>query len=274
MILGNSKQTDLVSQVITIRDSVIKDLNYEFFDDIFVTTNVQASVPFSLVLESLTFENINFVRGGNLMLLGHQQDDFAEINHCVFNNITNAGISVVSYLTGIADTSKTKVKMTNVTTNTFQADTTRFLVLGDGAQVEMHDSTMRTISSERTGAVVFAGPSRASMEIFNSDFFNNTALIGGVFSAHSESYISCTNCNIYNNHAVSNGVIIVEENGYFMFSDSHIYSNFASQRPIGEVFSTFLTSTISNCTIERNLALDVDNMKALIANQGKSLSKL
>lgn len=246
MILSNSKQTDLVSQVITIRDSVFKDLSYEFFDDVFVTTNVQATVPFSLVFEFLTFENIKFIRGGNLMLLGHQQDDFAEINSCVFKDIINGGITVTSYLPGIVGVSKTKVRMTNLTTDTIQADTTRFIVLGGGAQVEMYDSTMSTISSERTGAVVFAGPSRASIEIYNTDFFNNTALIGGVFSAHSESFISCFNCNIYNNHAVTDGVITVEENGFFMFKDSHIYSNFASQRPIGEVFSTFLTSTISN----------------------------
>ncbi|CAI2371351.1 unnamed protein product [Moneuplotes crassus] len=266
-IIGNSKQIGIENQNITIKNSVIANLNYEFFGDLFVTDNVQATIPFRIAFEYVTFSNIQFQRGGNLMKLGHQHEDFLEINHCVFNNIYNAGIDVSAYFSGLAETKKTKVKLLNVTTNTFQANSRRFLILGEGAQVEVHNSTFRGISSVRTGAVIYAGPRKASIECFTTSFYNNTALDGGVFSSTSESYVKCTNCTIYNNHAVSNAVVKVEENGYFIFENSRIFSNFASKRPIGEIFSTSFESTISNCTIEGNIVLSISKMKTLLSTQ-------
>ena len=190
--MANSKQYSIESQRVTIKDSVIKNLNYPFFDDLIVFYNIKASVPYKIILENITFEGIKFERGGNLMKLSHQQDDFLEINHCTFNNITNGGINVVSFFSSLAATLKTKVKMFNITTNRFEAQDTRFILLGEGAHVEVYNSTLKTISSLRIGGVVYAGSKQAVVKIYDSTFLNNTALEGGVFSSESESYIMCT----------------------------------------------------------------------------------
>ena len=109
---------------------------------------------------------------------------------------------------------------------------------------------------------------KAVVEIYDSRFYNNTALEGGVFSSESESYFKCTRWDITNNIAIKNAVLKWNENGYFLFIESHIYNNYANVKPFGEIFSSQIDSTIANCSIHDNYVQLREEIRATIMQQG------
>ena len=58
------------------------------------------------------------------------------------------------------------------------------------------------------------------------------------------------------------------ENGYFILIDSQIHQNFANERPFGEIFSSQIDSTISNCYIHDNLVQQREEIRNTIMQQG------
>jgi len=64
-------------------------------------------------------------------------------------------------------------------------------------------------------------------------------------------------------------VIKSNDEGYFSFIDSNIHDNYAFENSFGEVFSSHISSTISNSSIERNILKEKDEIINQILTQGK-----
>ena len=174
---------------VTFSDFSLQNLEYPYQDDLITFLNIKSDKEINIILERFTFNNISFERGGNLFSFQHQQNEYLEIRDSTFTNIFNGGISIHSYSNLEADVLKTKVKMVNITTELINAYDTRFISLGEGAVLEILNSTLSTISSQRPGSVLFGGYRQTIASIFDSTFSNNTSTDGGVFSSESESQI-------------------------------------------------------------------------------------
>ena len=268
-ILSNALQFNIESQIFKISNSSFKNMDFNSNEDLIMFESIRSETPYLITLEYLNFENISFKRNGNLLLLRNQQNDFLEINHSSFKNITNGGITVKSFNTLVSTTFKTKVKFNNITTNSINAQDTRFITLEEGAKVEVYNSTFETISSLRVGAVFYLGYRQAEASIYDCTFRNNTAYEGAVFNTNFESNLNCIRCQIYENIAPENWVIKWDENGQFNFVESNIYNNYAYKGPVAEIFSTQLTSNITNCTISNNLILSKEEIMTKVKGLGK-----
>lgn len=190
MTVSNSNQNQSTSQLITFSDVEIKNLNYPYQDDLIVFHSILSEAEMNITLERFILENITFERGGNLIKFGHQHNQYIEMKHSTFTDIVFGGITQESFFNQMVANFKTRLRMTNITTNSVNALDTRFISLGEGAILEILNSSLSTISSLRPGSAIYAGDKQTSALISDTTFTNNTSTNGGVFNSESESHIS------------------------------------------------------------------------------------
>lgn len=154
--LSNTLQSKDISQYFKFKNVVYKDSSFQYSDSLISTLNLKSNSVFSLTFSDLKFQNITFARNGNLLLLSHQVAEQLEINNAVFSGIKFAGISIEAFDKNEIE-KKTKVKMTNVTAYEVDGYFRSFLVLNEGAELEMRDSRFYYVSNLESGAVLYGG---------------------------------------------------------------------------------------------------------------------
>jgi hypothetical protein len=216
--VSSAQQTNLVDQIMTLTNITYKNAYLYYSDDLIEFELIIPINTYQITINELTMQNITFERGGNLMYIQHQTNEQLILTNSVFQTITNAGILVDSFDQQQTDR-PTKILMTNITVDDFDGQSSRFISANQGTILEVHDSTFTHITSLRSGAVLFAGKTQTTSELFNCTFINNTAVSGSVFNPQSESVIKCTDCVFQNNFAVIGGVIYSDDEGYFEFEN-------------------------------------------------------
>lgn len=191
--MGTSSASRSVAIDFTMTDASITNLHFPFSDDIIVTSNIISDAVIHMTFDNMIFQNITFDRGGNLIRFGHQQDQALLLTNSMFSDIVNVGIKLEAYNNNFASTHRTKVSMDNITATQIDAQDTWFISLFEGVDIDITDSSFSQISSLRTGSVIFAGNQKATVNIVDSSFVNNTAIEGGVMNVESKSKIVCNN---------------------------------------------------------------------------------
>jgi hypothetical protein len=187
--MRTSQVANTVGIQLTMSDVTVQNLNYPFNDDIIVFSNILSDAPIQITLDTMNFDNIIFERGGNLMVLRGQQDQNLEITNSQFTNIQNAGITLQAF-DATETTKRTNVLMDNITATQINAQDTWFISVYEGADLQIQNSVFNKISNLRTGAVIYAGYQRATVQISDSTFVNNTSIEGAVMNAESSSKIT------------------------------------------------------------------------------------
>jgi hypothetical protein len=192
-IIGTSSVSSSVAIEFTMTDVSVTNLNFPFKDDIIVTSNIVSDALIDMTFDNMVFQNVSFDRGGDLILFSHQQNQALQITNSHFSDIVNAGIKLTAFNNKLANTNRTKVSMDNITASQIDAQTTWFISVFEGADIEISNSSFNKISSRRTGSVIYAGYKKATVTITDSTFVNNTAIEGGVMNVQSSSKIVCNN---------------------------------------------------------------------------------
>jgi hypothetical protein len=187
--MRTSEVASTVGIQLTMSDVTVQNLNYPFDDDIIVFSNILSDALIQITLDNMNFDNIIFERGGNLMVLRNQQDQNLEITNSQFSNIQNAGITLQAF-DATETTKRTNVLMDNITATQVNAQDTWFISAYEGADLKIQNSIFNKISNLRTGAVIYAGYQRATVQISDSTFVNNTSIEGAVMNAESSSKIT------------------------------------------------------------------------------------
>jgi hypothetical protein len=263
--IDNIYQSNTINSTIVVTNLLYQNTFFEFATNLIVTERVKSQNSFSAVFSNITFINLDFDKGGNLMLLQHQSPDQFEFTNVTFSNLTFSGISVEMFDKQAED--QVKVKFSNMKASQIDAKFRSFIQLNTGVDLEISDSEFYNIGNLRTGAVLFAGSQKTVTNIYNSKFFNITAIEGAVFAAEEQSVIKCYNCSFTNNFAIGSGAFKANRDGYFHVYDSVITGNKALYAAVSEVFSTQFMSIISNSTISTNFALSKSEIESDILTQ-------
>jgi hypothetical protein len=265
--IDNTYQSKTISQKIAVSNVLYQDSYFEFSNDLLVTQNVKSLNVFEVQFSNITFKNLNFDKGGNLMLLQHQSPNKFLFSDLTITNVTYGGISIQMSDKQVSD--QVLVKFINFVASKIDAKFRSFIQLNTGANLEVHNSEFFNIGNLRTGAVLNAGNQKAVASFHNCNFYNNTAIEAAVFVAEEESLIEWYNWQFYNNFAIGSGVFKTDRDGYYYIYDSTITNNKALYAAVSEVFSSQFMGKINNSTINNNFALTKSVIQTQILTQSK-----
>ena len=257
--VSNKDQSDSITQNMTITDVTVSDCYLEFNDDFINFDQVQSKSVLNINMARLHFENITYIRNGNLMNFKHQTNEPMIINDTSIYNVTFGGINIEASDFDSNNT-QSKVKFYNITTNYNNGEDRSLIQILDRGEVEIYNSSFVQTTNVISGPVIKAGYQQAVVSIYDSFFTNNTSDQGSVFISESQSGIKLYNCNITNNFAIGSGVIKVDRDGYFEFYGWNIYQNYAFYASVTEIYSTQIESIIDSSTITQNLVLNKDEI--------------
>lgn len=190
--ISRSVVSTSLDQYITIRNVLIKNCEYEFSMNLVEFGQIQPNGVFHITIDNITFQDITFIRGGNLILFKHQTKERLTIQNSSFQNIYYGSISVESY-DQTENSESTKIELSNITAHNIDAMFLSFIQLYQGSDVLINSSNFTHISNTISGAVLTAGYQKTTTSIYNSNFSNNTSVEGGVFMVQSESTIKIYN---------------------------------------------------------------------------------
>ena len=146
----------------------------------------------TVVFDNLTFTNIDFELGGNLIKFSHLLLNSFQLTDSSFSNITGGRIHIESYTADIGELT-TKVLMVNIHADTINSEYGSFIILKTGADLTIVDSEFTNMNSYEQGSVIFAGTELTTTIIQNTVFENNTAVTGGVIYVEQRSSVECSN---------------------------------------------------------------------------------
>jgi hypothetical protein len=255
-------------QFINIDGLTVKNCEIAFNLDLILIGQIQTTNSFQITINNLNFDNISFVRGGNLIYFQHQTPQRLVMSNSQFTNIENGGITAKAFETKEFQTI-CKIKFDNVTVNKVDPQVVSFIQLNEDIDFEIYNSKFSLISNTISGAVLQVSSRGTVASIYNSNFSNNTSVEGAVFETKSEGVIKVYQSNMTNNFAIGSGVIKVSNNGQFEFYGCRITSNYAYYASVSEVFSTSLQSIIDSSEISSNLVLEKDYIINTFIEQGK-----
>ena len=223
----------------------------EYNTNLVILGDLETQVDFIISFTNITFSNLIFGRGGNMLYFQQQIKNSVLFNNILFYNITGGSITIESAnLQNL--TTPTKVTFTNLTANMLNGNYHSFINILTGGSLEINNSSFANIFNIQSGAVIYAGYTNSTTTIRNSVFTNNTSLKGGVFNIEYNSVIVLDSWVISNSFAVESGVVQSSNNGYYKFYNSIFTYNYALSSAFGEIFDVSTNPLISNWTISNN----------------------
>ena len=223
----------------------------EYNNDLVILGDLETQVDFIISFTNITFSNLIFERGGNMLYFQQQLKNSVLVNNILFYNITGGSITIESAnLQNL--TTPTKVTFTNLTANMLNGNYHSFINIFTGGSLEINNSSFSNIFNIQSGAVIYAGYTNSTTTIRNSVFTNNTSLKGGVFNIEYKSVIILDSWVVSNSFAVESGVVQSSNNGYYKFYNSIFTYNYALSSVFGEIFDVSTNPLISNWTISNN----------------------
>ena len=255
-VTGNLSDNNLLS----IQDIHITDWQVENKTDMIAVSTVTTYDPYAILFSNMTFNDIEFVLGGNLLNFEYLLGIPVKIVDSHFKNIVGGKINVKSFTTNITNLSE-NLAMSNINVDNVNAQFDSFITLQTGAVVSISDSSFTNINCYEEGSVLFVGTKLTQTMIVNTLFENNTAIHGGVMYIEQKSVVSSVNCTFINNFAVEGGVVATSDNGHFIFSQSTFTNNFAIAGLVVNMFISTIDSSISNSQMTNNQFISSSTIK-------------
>ena len=192
MYIGPLTGVPTINSSITVSNTIISDCLIPSQIDIILIDNLQSDYEFSVVFDNLTFADIQFELGGNLIKYSHLLPNSFQMINSSFRNITGGRINVESY-TADTDVFTTKVLMTNIHADNINSEYGSFIVLKVGADLTIIDSEFTNMNSYEQGSAIFTGTELTTAVIQNTLFENNTAISGGVIYSKQRNTVKFNN---------------------------------------------------------------------------------
>ena len=236
----------------TVNNVLYQNSTIPYFNDLAYFGNMENQVDFDIIFTNITFSNLNFEQGGNMLYFQQQLKIPISFQNTLFSNITGGSITIESANKLRLDL-PTKVVFQNLTANLLNGAYYSLINILTGGVLEIADSSFANVFNAQYGAVMYAGYMNSSTTINNSVFVNNTSLKGGVFNIEYNSVIVLNNWSVSNSFAVESAVVQCSNSGYYQFYNSVFRNNYALSAAFGEIFDVSTTPLISNCTINNNV---------------------
>jgi predicted outer membrane repeat protein len=266
--IGSFLNAPKTQKLISFSNMSFRDMLIETNINLIDTEGLEMGLNVDLEFTNLTFDNINYSKVGNLLVLGHLSSNYCVIKDSSFTNLNSAGILIG---TTSSLSKKAKVKFINNRFNSFYSESGSFISVEKEAIVEFENCTFTDLHTLSSGAAITAGASKANVVVSNSKFTNNSAVEGSIFNIQSESMIRCNNCFISNNFALTSGVVKIDSNGYFYFYDSVITQNYAKNSQMSLVFDSVNLSVLDKWDIYNNSMINMDQIAIEINSQWTNL---
>jgi hypothetical protein len=87
--IDNTYQSKFINQTIIVSNVLYRNTFFEFAKDLLVTASVKSSNTFMVEFKNISFADLNFKKGGNLMLLQHQSPNQFTFEGLTITNVTN-----------------------------------------------------------------------------------------------------------------------------------------------------------------------------------------
>ena len=250
----------------------VEYLNWNFLSkyDLIVFGGIVTSENFQIQLSNISFQNMSFYFGGNLIYFESQMVNQIVMSDSYATNVTGGSILIEAFNKNNL-VLPASVRLINFTTNEINALYSSFILINEGGYLDILNSNFQNVMSYESGSVISAGYQKSTTNIYNSTFKYNSAINAGVFSIQSESVVKIFNSKIYSNFAKFGGVLIASTNGYFELYNTTIYQNYALSVSTIEIFDVATLPIISACNINNNTIM---TMNELISEINNNWSKL
>jgi hypothetical protein len=166
--------------------------HFEYTKDLITFAALQTNEDIQVKIADVSFHNLVFERGGNLIKFQHQIKHPILMNNSIFRNITGGSVYIES-LSKQDNSIATKIKFDIMTVHNINSEFSSFIQIYQGGDIEIHNSHFDNNFCFESGSIIFAGYQKSTTIIHNSVFENNAAVQGGVFNIESQSHIQCTN---------------------------------------------------------------------------------
>ena len=258
---------------ISISNLTYQNSYNEYYENIILLEEIGSESDTKITFDNIIFDNITYYFGGDLIYFRHKCHEPILLSNIIVSNITFGGITV-SPIDKQDNSVMPKVIIHNMNVSNTDILFRSFIKVEDGGIAEVYDSSFTNVSNIERGAVMYATSKDTSITVSNSLFMNNTSIESAVFLSEHQSLIVVNDCNITNNLAISSTVIKAVDEGSYQIAGWIITHNVANHAAVTEVFSSFQTSIISNCTFTGNVAYDTQQFIEYIKSGGKLLITL
>lgn len=175
-----------------VNNIVYQDITIPNENDLVYFGGIENQDELSIVFTNMTFSNIVFDRGGNIMHLQQLLKNPILFQNILLSNIIGASIiveSISSQISGVL----TKVAFKNLTATLISETYSSFINVLTGGVLEIEGSSFANIFNTQSGAVLKAGYMNTITTIKNSVFINNTSIKGAVFDIQHNSVVVLDN---------------------------------------------------------------------------------
>ena len=246
-IIGSTTEPRLV----TVKNFTYIDTNFSSQVSILDFSKIQTTQDFQIQLSQLSFSNLSFALGGDLINIQSQLSKGVVVQDLYISNTISGNIRVEAFNKSNTDL-PAKLLVTNMTTNNVNLRYSSLFLLNEGATVEIRQSVIKNIYSYETASFMSAGNKGVVAYIYDTEFYNNTATEASLFYVQFSSVVKLYNCTIRNNFAIESGIIKVVSDGYFEFYNVTITQNYALTELIGHIFDSVNYSVLDNTLIYDN----------------------
>ena len=156
---ANTSQSLLISEV-AYRDSVI-----QFPQDLIRFTRVEIETDFSVIIENLNMENIEFERYGNTLMLAHHNLVPIQISGVNFTNLVGSSLHIES--NNRVNSIKTMVNIDNMYANSCHGGTRSLINSYTGGQLEVRDSSFTNIDTFESGSIINGRFQDSTVDFYN-----------------------------------------------------------------------------------------------------------
>ena len=254
LMIENVVGSTTIPVYLNFTNTTFRDWNFKFKQDLITISNILTQDQFYIVFNKLTFTNITFNQGGNLINFGQQMATQIALNDLVFTAITAGSFTLKSFNLDVDY--ETKILIQNGYFDEVSSEAESIFILNQGANLIIKNSTFNQISCTDTGGIINAGYQNTITSIYDSSFTNNTSITASLFVIESGSAIKLYNWRIFQNFAIKIGLIDVRDDGYFEIYGSSIYQNYAMKNIIAEIISSSSYSIVDNSYLYNNVIVE------------------
>ena len=198
----------------------------------------------------LKFQNVTFVKYGELIKIRHQTVQPLQINGLTVEDVVGGKIRVEA-ATSNNNGVLAKVEVRDSRFAWLQEGSNHLFEVSADSSLSVINSTFSQIYSKEKGAV-FSADGKGSIKATDCSFEENSATEGAIFLSIQQSLIHFENCQFRRNFAVMSGVGVAELDGYFSFKNATIQENWAGSVLLISVFDTTLDSWVCGSQISNN----------------------
>ena len=244
--------------------------SFPSFRALFTTLGIFGDINLELKFTNLTFKDIIFEKGGEIIHIQHLLPSPVQILASTFENITAGRIKVNTFRRNISGI-KTRTLFKDWKFLLINSPINSFISTESESIVEVMTSNFSKFSSINQISGIFNSLTNSIVSISDSLFNENSAHIASLFKVESNSLLQWVNWTITNNFSLKNGIMEVNSGGKLELTNWKIYNNYAIESPIGLIFETVDNWVIDNSEIYFNEALSNETVLSEVLTQCKVL---